>query len=280
VATRPLPQSVPNAAIPAVPPVPYRGGAFRPPPALEEEKRLTVPTVLGETVASYLFVFLGTSSIIGLTKAAAPAKPDLLAIALTWGFAVLVIVYAFGHVSGGHINPAVTIGLAVTRKFPWSAVPVYVVAQFAGGILGSLTVLAIFGSDSRDLPLAMGTSVPGAGFGDGTVLLAEVVITFILLTVVMATATDERAESPAVGLGVGLVVAAGIVAMGPVSGASFNPMRSLAPMIVAGHFPTWWAYIIGPVAGGVLGALVFDRLIRPGEPPEPAGAVDEQPKAS
>jgi aquaporin NIP len=102
-----------------------------------------------------------------------------------------------------------------------------------------------------------------------------VLITFILLIVVMATATDERAESPAVGLGVGLTIAAGILVAGPVSGASFNPARSLAPMIVTGQFPAWAVYVVGPLAGALAGAFLYEFLLRPGEPPEPAGAVEE-----
>ncbi len=254
---------------------PRRGGAYRPPAGLEETKRLSAAAVLGETVASYLLMIFGLGAIVAVTEAAGKETPDALAIALGWGFAVLVVVYAFGHVSGAHVNPAVTVALASTKKFPWPAVPVYIAAQFVGGLLAALTIWAIFGDDAREAPLLLGLTAPGDGYTALAVFFAEVVITLILLLVVMATATDDRAESPAVGLGVGLTIAAGIIVMGPVSGASFNPMRSLAPMLVAGSFPAWFAYIAGPIVGGLIGALLYEYLIRPGEPPEPAGAVEE-----
>jgi MIP family channel proteins len=253
-----------------------RGGAFRSPAGLTEQRRNALPAaILGEVVGTFLLIFLGCGSVIAFTERAGNGDPDLLAIALAWGFAVLAVVYAFGHVSGAHVNPSVTIGLAVTRKFPWSAVPFYLVAQFVGAILASLALWAVFGADGKAAPLSLGATAPGDGFTVGGAFLAEVLITFILLIVVMATATDDRAESPAVGLGVGLTIAAGILVAGPVSGASFNPARSLAPMLVSGTFPAWGAYVAGPLIGAVLGALLYEFLLRPGEPPEPAGAVEE-----
>ena len=253
-----------------------RGGAFRSPAGLTEQRRSALAAaVLGEVVGTFLLIFLGCGSVIAFTERAGNGDPDLLAIALAWGFAVLAVVYAFGHVSGAHVNPSVTIGLAVTRKFPWAAVPFYLAAQFAGAVLASLALWAVFGADGKAAPLLLGATAPGDGFSTGVALLAEVFITFILLIVVMATATDERAESPAVGLGVGLTIAAGILVAGPISGASFNPARSLAPMLVSGAFPAWAIYVAGPIVGAVLGALLYEFLLRPGEPPEPAGAVEE-----
>src|SRR3954451_2619524 len=134
----------------------------------------------------------------------------------------------------------------------------------------------MFGDKAKESPLLLGATAPGEGYSAGAALLAEVLITFILLIVVMATATDDRAESPAVGLGVGLTVAAAILVAGPVSGASLNPARSLGPMIVSGDFPSWAVYLAGPLVGAVLGALLYEFLLRPGEPPEPAGAGEEQ----
>jgi len=267
----------PRAAAPRSAPgerAPVRG-AYRTPESLQEGRGLNAAALLGEAVATYLLMFFGLGAVVGVTEAAGSAQPDSLAIALSWGFAVLVVVYAFGHVSGAHVNPAVTVGLAAARKFPWPAVPAYVAVQLVGGVLAALTIWAIFGDDAREGALGLGLTAPGEGFSVGAVFFTEVVLTFILLLVVMATATDDRAESPAVGLGVGLAIAAGIVVAGPVSGASFNPMRSLAPMLVSGTFPAWVAYIAGPLVGGVLGALLYEYLIRPGEPPEPAGAVEE-----
>lgn len=208
--------------------------------------------------------------------AAPDSPPDVAAISLAFGFAVVAVVYAFGHVSGAHINPAVTVGLAAARKFPLSAVPVYIAAQFVGAILASLTVWALFGAPARGGPIFLGAAAPGGSAG--AALLAEFVITFILLVVVMATATDERATAPVVGLAIGLTIAAGVFATLPISGGSFNPARSLAPMLVSGSFVSWWVYIAGPIAGGVAGALVYEFALRAGSPPETEGTLEEQPK--
>ena len=250
-------------------------GAYRTPESLEEGRGLNPAALLGETVATYLLMVFGLGAIIAVNEAAGGSAPDSLAIALAWGFAVLIVVYAFGHVSGAHVNPAVTVALAAARKFPWPAVPAYVGAQMIGGVLASLTVWAMFGDDARESPLFLGITMPGDGYTVAAVFFTEVLITFILLLVVMATATDDRAESPAVGLGVGMTIATGIIVTGPISGASFNPMRSIAPMLVSGEFPAWLAYIAGPITGALLGALLYEYLIRPGEPPEPAGAIEE-----
>jgi MIP family channel proteins len=255
----------------------YRGGAFRTPRSLAEGGRLTLNTLVGEAVASFLLIFIGTGSVV-MFKIQQGTAVQLLPIALAWAFAVVVVVYAFGHVSGAHVNPSVTLGLAVTRKFPWKAVPAYLVAQFVGMILASLATLAVFGHPARAHTIAMGATLPGKGVTELGVLLFEVLITALLLLVVMATATDERAESPAVGLGVGLMVGGLILCTANIDGTSLNPIRSLAPMIVGGYFPDWPAYVIGPLLGACLGALLYEHIIRSGSPPEPEGAVEEHPR--
>jgi MIP family channel proteins len=252
----------------------YRGGPFRTPRSLVETGRLTWQTVVGEGVAAFLLLFIGTGSVV-MYKIQQGPKPELLPIALAWAFAVVVIVYAFGHVSGAHANPSVTVGLAVTRKFPWRAVPAYLGAQFVGMMLASLSLWAIFGAKARVHTIAMGTTLAGKGVGPMTVLFTEALITGLLLCVVLATATDERAESPAVGLGVGLVVGGLILCTAAISSTSLNPMRTLVPMIVTGYFPDWAAYVVGPLLGGALGALLYEHLLRSGRPPEPEGAVEE-----
>ncbi len=226
--------------------------------------------VAGEAVGTFLLVFFGTGAIL------ATQGQDLVAIALAFGFAVLIAIYAFGHVSGTHINPAVTLALAAVGKFPARAIAPYLAAQFVGGILASIAALVIFGGDAADGPLALGATAPGEGVSDATAFLVEVIITFLLVVVVMGTATDERAVTPAVGLGVGLTVAAGILATGPISGASFNPVRSLAPMIVSGQFPAWFAYVAGPIVGALIGAALYEFVLRRGAPPAREGAVEEQ----
>src|SRR3954469_13124791 len=137
---------------------PTRGGAFRSPASLAERRRVVPAAVLGEVVGTFLLIFLGCGSVIVFTERAGSGDPDLLAIALAWGFAVLAVVYAFGHVSGAHVNPSVTIGLAATRKFPWTAVPAYIVAQLVGAVLGSFALWSVFGDKAREAPLLLGAT--------------------------------------------------------------------------------------------------------------------------
>lgn len=228
--------------------------------------------VVAEVVGTFLLVFIGGGTVVAVALAEGGlAEADLAAsvtpIALAFGLAVLVAVYAFGHVSGAHINPTVTLGLAVVRRFPWRAVPAYLVAQFVGAIVASLLLWAVFGDAARADPVLLGTTAPGDR-GAGVAFLTEVVLGFLLVVVVLATATDHRAVPAGAGLAVGFVIAAGVFAALTISGGSFNAARSLGPMIVAGAFPGWWVYLLAPALGGVLGALCYDFLTRSGAPPE------------
>lgn len=221
-----------------------------------------------EALGTFFFVWLGTATVLATGLLLTPeAALDAVAISLAFGFAVLVAVYAVGHLSGAHINPAVTLGLAAVGGFPWRAVPGYVLAQFAGALLAALSNWAIFGADGR-AELALGATVPGER-GTPAALLAEFLITFLLMVTIMATVLDDRSPGPlAPGLAVGLMVAAGIFATLPVSGGSFNPARSLAPMLVSLQFDGWWVYLVGPVGGAVAGALFYRHVLRAGAAPE------------
>jgi MIP family channel proteins len=205
--------------------------------------------------------------VVGVGLAAPNAAANTTAISVAFGLAVMIAVYALLHVSGAHINPTVTIGLAAVRKFPWRAVPGYLVAQFAGAVLASLAIWAIFGDAARRSPLLVGTTTPGDR-GTGSAFLAEVILGFLLVVVVLATATDDRATPAAAGLAIGFTIAAGVFVTLSVSGGSFNAARTLGPMIVAGQFPGWWVYLIAPALGGVLGAFSYEYVLRAGEPPE------------
>lgn len=230
-----------------------------------------------EVVGTFLLVFIGTGTVVAVLSVDPEASANLSAIALAFGFAVAVAVYAFGHVSGAHINPTVTVGLALVRKFPWSAVPVYLAAQLAGGVLASLVLWGIFGAAGRGGDILLGATAPGDA-GAWVAFLTEVVLGFLLLVVVLATATDERASPAMAGLAIGLVIAGGVYVAAQVSGGSFNAVRSLAPMIVSGEFPGWWVYLIAPALGGALGAFCYEHLIRRGSPPEPPprATVDDE----
>lgn len=224
-----------------------------------------IGAVVAEVIGTFLLVFVGAGTVVAVGLTFPDAASNVTAISIAFGLAVLIAVYAFGHVSGAHINPTVTIALAAVRRFPWRAVPAYLVAQFAGAILAALAIWLLFGDPARDL--ALGATAPGER-GSGAAFVAEVILGFLLVVVVLATATDARAVSAAAGLAIGFVIAAGIFVTLTVSGGSFNAARSLGPMIVAGDFPGWWVYLIAPVLGGVLGAFCYDYLTRSGAPPE------------
>jgi MIP family channel proteins len=242
---------------------------------------------VAEAIGTYLLVLFATGAVVGVAVtaeaggiaeiSAALELFGLAGVALAYGFAVLAAVYAFGHVSGAHVNPAVTLGLASARRFPWSAVPAYLAAQLLGALLASLTVFAVYPDSAADSPITLGATAPG--FGAGHALLAEFAITFVLMVVFMATVTDRRATPAAAGLALGLTVAAATAATLPVSGGSLNPARTLAPMIVATDLSDFWVYIVGPVLGALVGAFVYEVVTRHGSPPTAAGGVDERPRA-
>ena len=219
-----------------------------------------------EVLGTYLLVFIGTATVLATQSLTDGGAVDATAVSLAFGFAVLVAVYSLGHISGAHINPSVTIALAVVRRFPWSAVPGYVIAQFAGAILAALSTWLLFGESARD-DLLLGATTPGER-GEFAALFAEFVITFLLLVVVMAIAVDERSPGRQTsGITIGFTVAGAIFATLPISGGSLNAARTFGPMIVAGQFPGWWVYLVGPVAGAVAGAASWEFLLRRGRPP-------------
>src|SRR5918997_807457 len=178
---------------------------------------------------------------------------------LAVGIALVVIVAAIGHVSGAHVNPAVTLALAVTKKFSWQYVPIYLVAQLVGAILGAIAVWITYGGAAQEAA-SLAATFPTEGVGDLQALVVEILVTFILVFVVISVATDERAPAGVAPLAVGFALACGVLIAGPITGGSLNPARTLGPMIVAGQFTTFWVYLVGPIVGAVLAALVYERF--------------------
>lgn len=174
---------------------------------------------------------------------------------------VAVVVYGFGPVSGAHINPAVTVSLAVTRRFRWAEVVPYVLAQLAGGVVGGLLIVAVFGSRAVDLGLGATSLAGGVPYWQG--IVAEALGTFVLLYAVMALAVDSRAPLGWAGLMIGLAVAAAILLIGPQTGGSLNPARTVGPYltlaIFGGSVP--WSdlgvYVVGPLVGAVAAVLLY-----------------------
>jgi MIP family channel proteins len=221
-----------------------------------------------EVVGTFVLVFTGTAVAVAaaLGRPTAGSPYDSLAVALAFGVALLVVASALGHISGAHVNPAVTLGLAVGRRFPWRFVPVYVGAQIVGGCLGALATWAVLGQSART-KAHLGATFPASGITDLRALLVEALITFVLVFVVVAVATDERVSAATTSIAVGFALAAAVFIGGPVSGGAANPARALGPMIVAGKLTSFWVYIVGPLIGGAAAALLYNA-IRVARPPD------------
>jgi MIP family channel proteins len=224
---------------------------------------------IAELVGTFILVFGGTAVAVAaiLSRPTAGAAYDSLAVALAFGLALAVVVAALGHVSGAHVNPAVTLGMAAAKKFPWTYVPHYVGAQLVGALLGALATWVTFGGAGARSEAKLAATYPAQGVGDLQAFMVEVLITFILVFVVMAVATDGRAPAAIAPIAVGFALAVGVFIAGPVTGGSVNPARSLGPMLVAADLTSFWLYILGPIVGGVLGALLYDRFMAQTEGP-------------
>jgi aquaporin NIP len=182
-------------------------------------------------------------------------------VAITFGLVIMAMIYAVGHISGAHFNGAVTFAFALSRHFPWSRAAAYWCAQ----LLGALAAAAILRSSLGTIA-HVGATLPSGSQGQS--FLWEVVLTFFLMFVIMAVATDTRAVGEAAAIAIGGTVGLDAMFGGPISGASMNPMRSLGPAIVSGDLHAAWIYVVAPLAGAALGALAY-QLIR-GEQTSPA----------
>jgi glycerol uptake facilitator protein len=224
--------------------------------------------LVAEAVGTALLVLFGPGSVVAALKLGNGTLdfPGLGMVALAFGLVIAIVIYAFGTTSGAHINPAVTVSLAATRRFPWPEVPGYIVAQLAGAFGGGLLILAAF-PGAADLGAGSTTLAGGVSFGRGVVV--EAVATFLLVTAIMALAVDRRAPGGWAGLMIGLSVTCAIIVFGPLTGASLNPARSFGSLIataIGGGDPEWGdfpVYIIGPLAGGVIAAFLYDAIARP-----------------
>jgi aquaporin Z/aquaporin NIP len=223
-------------------------------------------------VAELLGTFILVLTIIGTAIAASLARPvagvayGSVAVPLAGGAALAVVVATLGHISGAHLNPAVTVGLATNRRFPWVYVPVYLIAQLLGAIAAALMAWALFGGPARTVA-RLGATYPAAGVGAWRAFAAEAVVTFVLVLAVVSVASDTRVPVGVAAIAIGAALVAAILVSGPVSGGGVNTARSLGPMIVAGKFTDWWVYLIAPIVAGVLAAALYERVLRGGTPP-------------
>lgn len=213
----------------------------------------------GPGTAAATFMFLNGQE--GKPTAYAFDMAHLGVISFAFMMVIVAIIYAIGHISGCHINPAVTVALAVAKKCPWSDVPGYLAAQFAGGIAGALAIWGVLGDAGLDAGLGVLSYAPG---NTGHALFAELIGTFLLIFVVFGTATDSRATPGWYGLAIPAVVFAVITVVGPTTGAALNPARYIGPMIASaslGGKGLLWeqvpTYFIATFVAGLIAAAVY-----------------------
>ena len=219
---------------------------------------------LAEGLAAFALVFAGCGAIVANTVH--PGALGGIGVSATFGLVIMAMVYATGHLSGAHVNPAVTIAFTLTRHFPLRDAAAYVAAQLAGATAGAFVLLAAW----SDKPAHLGATLPTVPAGTG--LLYEVVLSAFLMFVIVAVATDTRAVGAAAALAIGGTVGLDALFGGPITGASMNPARSFGPALASGTWTDFWIYVAGPIVGAALGALAY-QLVR-GEQARPAVAAE------
>ena len=215
-------------------------------------------SLVAEAVGALALIFLGAGSIIADQLSGGKVGPT--GIAFAHGLAIATMVAAAGHVSGGHFNPAVTLGFIATRRMPVGSGIAYIIAQLVGAAIGGLLLTATFPEAARQA-VGLGTPVLARGVSAGTGIVVEAVLTFFLVFVVFGVAVDARAQRPAAPLAIGLVITMDILAGGVLTGGAMNPARAFGPALFSGVWTNHAVYWIGPALGGVLGGWLYTYLM-------------------
>ena len=230
---------------------------------------------LSEFIGTFALVFVGSLSIMMAQGTNAPAGVGLLIVAVATGLTMAVMVSALLRISG-HFNPAITLGFVVARRIDGVMAGIYLAGQLLGGIAASFVVKAL-------VPIALFTAARGGGqlialgVSGGQAFVLELIATFFLVWVVFGTAVDPQAPRLG-GLPIGLTMTIGILAIGPLTGGSLNPARSVGPALATGIFEGQVIFWMGPIVGGVLAALLYDQLfLRRSLEPVEHGAIEPLP---
>jgi MIP family channel proteins len=221
-------------------------------------------SLVAEAFGTFALVFAGAGAIMVDAKT---HQLGHVGVALTFGLVIMAMIYAVGHVSGAHFNAAVTFAFALTRHFPWPRAVAYWSAQFVGAITAAALLRASLGNIAH-----VGATLPAGTQGQS--FLWEGVMSAFLMFVVMAVATDVRAVGEAAAIAIGGTIGLDAMFGGPISGASMNPMRSLGPALVSGDLHALWLYILAPVLGAAVGAVLY-QVVRGEQIPHPAVASNE-----
>ena len=210
---------------------------------------------LAEAIATFALVLAGCGAIV--VNAERGQALGTVGIAAVFGLVILAMVYATGHLSGAHINPAVTLAFTATRHFPLRDAVAYVPAQLAGAVSGAAMLRLAW----EGTPANLGATVPSVGAGPA--LVYELILTAMLMFVIVAVATDTRAVGSAAAIAIGATVGLDALFGGDVTGASMNPARSFGPALLSGTWTDFWIYVVGPVAGALAGAALYQAVRGP-----------------
>jgi len=211
--------------------------------------------LVAELIGTFALVFAGAGAVMVDAKTHALGH---VGVAFTFGLVIMAMIYAVGHISGAHFNAAVTFAFALSRHFPWPRAITYWCAQFAGALIAAALLRGSLGNFAH-----VGATLPSGSQGQS--FLWELVLSFFLMFVIMAVATDTRAVGEAAAIAIGGTIGLDAMFGGPISGASMNPMRSLGPALVSGDLHALWLYVAAPLLGAALGAAAY-QLVR-GESP-------------
>ncbi len=210
--------------------------------------------LVAEGIGTFLFFFVGAGAVV-LGEHTGDTSGGLVGVALAHGLVLAVLVSAFGAVSGGHFNPAVTFAVWITGRIEPARAGMYVAAQLVGSVAAGLALRAVFPETSWE-PVALGTPSVGLETTVPSAIIIEAVLTMVLLVAVFGTAIDPRAPKLG-GLAIGLAVAAGILMGGPLTGGAMNPARWFGPAVASGTYDDWYVWWIGPLVGAAIIALVY-----------------------
>lgn len=207
---------------------------------------------ISEFIGTFAMIFCGTGAMT--INEVTGGDVTHVGIAITWGFIVIAMIYAFGDISGAHFNPAVSIAFAFAKKFSWKEVPKYIIAQILGAFLASLLLLFLFPTSE-----VYGATIPTIDPMRAFVL--EIILTFILMLTIINVSTGSKEVGIVAGIAIGGVVLLEAMFAGPVTNASMNPARSIAPAFVSGNLQHLWLYILAPVIGAIL-AVSTCKLVK------------------
>jgi aquaporin Z len=213
-----------------------------------------VKKYFAEIIGTFAMIFCGCGAMaINEITGGAITHPG---VAITWGLIVMAMIYAFGDISGAHFNPAVTIGFAYAKKFPWREVPKYFASQFIGALLACVILWILFPTSET-----LGSSIPADGFESYKAFILEMILTFFLMVVIINVSTGSKEIGTMAAIAVGGVILLEAMFAGPMTKASMNPVRSLAPALVSGNLQYLWLYLIAPIVGALL-AIKTCKLVK------------------